>query len=140
MQTPALTAAALALPLLASGCGPVRVSEPPSRCIPECHRNQSCAQLDARLEAARLPLLRCIGEEARRGHLDAAHRCYRSVRLLESARWWLSSLMGVDEVNGVYQPSETVRLEFLCHIERLSRAGSPDEIERLYLDTIRSYP
>ena len=138
MQAPALTAAALALPFLA--CAPVRSADPPHPCVPECQRTQRCGQLDSRLEAARQPLLRCIGEEARRGHLSDAHRCYRSVRLLQSARWWLSSLMGVDELSSVYQPSETVRLEFLCHIERLSRARSPAEVERIYLDTIRSYP
>ena len=138
MQPPALTAAALAL--LVSGCAPVRAQDPSSSCVPECHRTQSCGELDRRLEAARQPLLRCIGEEARRGHLADAHRCYRSVRLLESARWWLGSLMGVDEISSVYQPSETFRLEFLCQIERLSRARSPDEVERLYLETIRSYP
>lgn len=43
-------------------------------------------------------------------------------------------------MSAVYQPSETHRMEFLCRIERLAGARSPDEVERLYLDTIRSYP
>jgi len=119
---------------------PLPASRP---CVPACHRAQRCGELDGRLLAARQPLLACIGDEARRGHLSNAHRCYRSLRLLESARWWLASLLGGDEPGGiglVYQPSDTVRLEFLCRIEQLARARSPSEVERLYLDTIRSYP
>jgi len=100
----------------------------------------SCPDLDGALVAARQPLLECVGGEARRGHLAGAHRCYRALRLLESARWWLRTLIGQDEMASVYQPSETVRLEFLCRIEQLARARTADEVERLYLDTIRSYP
>jgi hypothetical protein len=100
----------------------------------------SCRGLDAELVAARRPLLACIGQEASRGHLSEAHRCYRSLRLLESARWWLETILGQDELETVYQPAETIRSEFLCRIEQLARAKTATEVEQLYLEMIRSYP
>ena len=62
------------------------------------------------------------------------------LRLLESARWWLTTLTSRDDLGTVYQPAETVRQEFLCRIERLARATTAEEVERLYLDMIRSFP
>jgi hypothetical protein len=109
-------------------------------CIPSCEKTSSCGQLDAQLVAARQPLLDCIGEQARRGNLEHAHRCYRSIRLLESARWWLKTLTGQDDVHKVYSPSDTFKREFLCRIEALSRARTPQKVEALYLEMIRSYP
>jgi hypothetical protein len=109
-------------------------------CKPECLATSACAELDTQLIEARRPLLKCVGEQARRGNLVGAHRCYRALRLLESARWWLKTLMGTDELHTVYMPSETIKNEFLCRIEALTRAQTPAEVERLYLDMIRSYP
>jgi len=99
-----------------------------------------CGTLDARLVDARQPLLACVGREAGHGDLQAAHRCYRALRLLESARWWLMTITGQDELHRVYAPAETVRQEFLCRIESLTRARTPARVEALYLDMIRSYP
>jgi len=109
-------------------------------CRPRCRPENGCPELDAALVAARRPLLLCVGEQARRGRLADAHRCYRALRFLESARWWLRTLLGSDEMSAVYQPSETVRIEFLCRIEQLVRARTAAEVERLYLDTIRAFP
>jgi hypothetical protein len=103
-------------------------------------RSSSCAQLDAKLVDARSPILACVGAEARRGNLSAAHRCYRSLRLLESARWWLKTLMNEDELHSVYRPSETFKREFLCRIEELSRAKTAAQVEQLYMKMIRSFP
>ena len=136
---PTRTALALAL-LLLGACPAPPPRSIPKQCVPECHRTQSCRKLDADLVEARTPLLACVGREAQHGNLDRAHRCYRALRLLESARWWLETLIGQDELHKVYSPAETVRLEFLCRIEALSRAHTPEEVEALYLDMIRSYP
>jgi hypothetical protein len=128
--------------LVTAACAPsepIRRADPPL-CTPACQRNMSCAGLDAQLIAARAPLLECVGQEAQRGHLAGAHRCYRSLRLLESARWWLTTLTGRDDLGTVYQPAEMVRQEFLCRIEKLARATTAEEVERLYLDMIRSFP
>jgi hypothetical protein len=102
----------------------------------------TCAGLDAQLVSARQPLLACVGDQARRGHLPDAHRCYRALRLLESARWWLRTILSQeqDELGSVYQPSETVRLEFLCRIEQLAGSTTAQAVERLYIDMIRSFP
>jgi len=118
---------------------PIRRADP-SPCAPACQRDHSCAALDAQLIAARAPLLRCVGQEAQQGHLAGAHRCYRSLRLLESARWWLTTLLDRDEMVTVYQPADTVRQEFLCRIEELARAKTAEEVERLYLDMVRAFP
>ena len=131
----------LPVALLVGACASV---PPPSTtsapCTPACLRTSSCAGLDARLVDARQPLLACVGEEARRGNLARAHRCYRALRLLESARWWLKTLLGQDELHVVYMPADNIKAEFLCRIEALSRARTPAEVETLYLEMIRSYP
>lgn len=85
-------------------------------------------------------MLACVDHQARRGNLQATHRCYRSLRLLESARWWLKTLMSADELQSVYKPSERFKMEFLCRIEQLAKATSASHVERLYLDMIRSFP
>jgi hypothetical protein len=139
---PALLLPALLLPaLLLFGCAGA-ATRPASiaPCRPRCQAATGCPELDAELVSARRPLLLCVGEEARRGHLAAAHRCYRALRFLESARWWLRTLLGSDEMSTVYQPAESVRVEFLCRIELLVRARTAAEVERLYLDTIRAFP
>jgi hypothetical protein len=81
-----------------------------------------------------------VGREAQKGHLDTAHRCYRALRLLESARWWTRTLMTPDQQLKVYQPPEVIRDDFLCCIERLVQAKTPDEVERLYLEMVKNYP
>lgn len=130
----------LACPLLLAACPTPHPRPTPRHCVPECQRTSSCPALDEKLVEARQPLLDCVGREARRGNLERAHRCYRSLRLLESARWWLETLIGQDALHKVYSPSETIRSEFLCRIEALSRARTPEQVESLYLDMIRSYP
>jgi hypothetical protein len=128
--------------LLPAACAspPAKPGQPPRTCVPDCHRRSSCAELDARLVDARQPLLECVGREAGHGNLAQAHRCYRSLRLLESARWWLKTLLGQNELDSVYMPADNIKLEFLCRIEALSRARTPEKVEALYLDMIRSYP
>lgn len=111
-------------------------------CSPACARQADCAGLDERLLQARAPLLGCVGRATRHGHLDRAHRCYRALRLIESARWWLRTLNAEDaSLPAVYGvPVETVRLDFLCRLRRLAGARTPEEVERRYLDMIRAYP
>jgi hypothetical protein len=121
-------------------CTPPSVAPSPRPCVPACHRAGRCSDLDGQLLAARQPLLRCVGERARRGELTDAHRCYRALRLLESARWWLKTLLGQDELLTVYQVTESHRLEFLCRIAELARATTPGAVERLYLEMIRAFP
>jgi hypothetical protein len=127
--------------LSSSGCCPPpkprKVIKP---CTPRCQREGSCAGLDARLVEARQPLLTCVGKRASKGDLAGAHRCYRSLRLLESARWWLKTLMEQDDLHAVYKPSAVVTREFLCQIEALAGAKTAVEVERIYLEMIRSYP
>jgi len=126
--------------LLLTAC-PSTPTKPLARpCIPVCRKTSSCAQLDGRLVEARQPLLACVGREAAHGNLDRAHRCYRSLRLLESARWWLKTLTAQDELHRVYSPSDSVLTEFLCRIEALTLARTPGKVEALYLEMIRSYP
>jgi hypothetical protein len=81
-----------------------------------------------------------LGQEAQRGHLNQAHRSYRALRLLESARWWLQTILNENELDPVYQTSETTRQEFLCRIEELTRATTPGRVEAVYMEMIRSYP
>jgi hypothetical protein len=131
---------ALFFPLASCASSPPKMALPQAHCTPACQKDMSCGDLDGSLLAARAPLMECIGLEAKRGHLGSAHRCYRALRLLESARWWLKSLIAQEEMMAVYHPSESVRQEFLCRIEQLARARRPGEVERLYLDMIRSYP
>jgi hypothetical protein len=130
-----------ALALLTSCCAP---PPPPAKiykpCTPRCQQNNTCDALDAKLVEARHPLLTCVGQQASKGNLAGAHRCYRSLRLLESARWWVKTLLGQDELHAVYKPSSVITREFLCQIEALTRARTPDEVERIYLEMIRSYP
>jgi hypothetical protein len=139
---PRLTVFLLPLSIM-TGCGAsaVNASRPQATaCRPRCQPGSGCPELDAALVAARSPLLRCVGEAAGHGRLADAHSCYRAIRFLESARWWLQTLLGSDEMSAVYQPAESVRLEFLCRIEQLARARTAAEVERLYLDTIRAFP
>jgi hypothetical protein len=119
---------------------PATEARPP--CTPQCRRDHTCHLLDDKLVAGRAPLLDCVGREARRGHLGRAHRCYRALRLIESARWWLQTLTSEDPVlPTVYRvPVETVRSEFLCRLEILARARTPVEVERRYLEMIKAYP
>lgn len=130
------------LTVLVAACSspakPIESRPPP--CNPACLATNSCLSLDDALVDARGPMLACVGREAGRGNLAAAHRCYRSLRLLESARWWLKTLLGQDELHAVYMPSETVKRQFICRIQALTRAKTASEVERLYLEMIRSYP
>lgn len=138
---PTLVLVAASLLLLDACSSPsAKPERPPRSCVPDCHRRASCAELDARLVDARQPLLACVGRAAGHGNLARAHRCYRALRLLESARWWLKTLLGQDELDSVYMPADNIKLEFLCHIEALSRARTAEKVEALYLDMIRSYP
>ena len=125
----------------AMGCAPKPLPRSPaSSCTPRCSGDRGCGDLDGKLIAARQPLLQCIGHQASRGHLAEAHRCYRSLRLIESARWWLKTLSSPNELDAVYQPSEKMRQEFICRIEKLTQAKTPAEVETLYLEMIRAFP
>lgn len=127
--------------ILTSSCTRARPPVSPMLpCTPRCQANNTCHALDASLVLARKPLLQCIGQQAQRGHLVQAHRCYRSLRLLESARWWLKTLISQSASDGVYQISETTRREFLCKIEQLARSRTPEEVERVYMEMIRAFP
>ncbi len=131
----------LPLSLLSPSCLKSRSPSTPARpCIPRCLAQKQCHDLDDSLVLARKPLLQCIGKQAQRGHLSQAHRCYRSLRLLESARWWLKTVMNQSPADGVYQISETTRREFLCKIEQLARSRTPEDVERVYMEMIRAFP
>lgn len=138
--------ASAAVLILSAGCSsqpkPAVAKPQPKLCIPRCHRNKTCDELDAKLVAARQPLLRCIGREADHGRLANAHKCYRALRLIESARWWLRTLTSEDGImHSIYRVSvEPLRLNFLCQIERLTRARRPAEVEKIYLEIVRSFP
>ena len=136
-----LLLAALSFSACAAHGSPV-TPERSAPCTPRCRRENNCHLLDDRLVAGRAPLLACVGQQARRGHLDRAHRCYRALRLIESARWWLRTLAKDDSVlPTVYRvPVETVRAEVLCRLEALAGARTPAEVEQRYLEMIRAYP
>ena len=126
---------------LVGGClAPTATPLPPRPCIPRWQATASCPALDDDLVAARQPLLACVGHAADGGRLDEAHRCYRALRLLESARWWLETLSREDRLVPVYQPAEATRREFLCRLEGLAAARDAATVERLYLEMIRSFP
>ncbi|MCB9555470.1 MAG: hypothetical protein H6707_05150 [Deltaproteobacteria bacterium] len=86
--------------------------------------------------------MQCIAVAANKGRLDRAHACYRALRLLESARWWLKTMQASHPaLPPVYhEPNEQRRLEFFCRLERLAEARSPSEVQRRYLAMIRSLP
>ena len=131
--------------ILFAGCpakSKITLRPPPGPCLPRCKKNNSCDALDAQLVNARRPLLLCVGDQAKRGKLDRAHRCYRALRLIESARWWLRTLTSDTGIlPALYRgPVETMRQEFICRVEKLSRARSAAEVEQLYLDIVRAYP
>jgi len=118
---------------------------PQRKTTPHCETaclKRSCADLDERLLQARQPLLDCIAREGRRSHIGQTHRCYRALRLIESARWWLRTLnasLGI--MPPVYKvPTESLRQEFLCRIERLAAARTPHEVQRRYLEMVAAYP
>lgn len=111
-------------------------------CVPRCQKIGSCGQLDTALRAAKKPLLACISRAGASMDVGRTHRCYRALRLLESARWWLRTLdaeLGV--MPKVYRiPVETIRQEFYCRIERIGAARTAEQVERRYLEMVRSYP
>jgi len=131
--------------LTTAGCTPARPQAgPPARparaCELSCEPRQGCAELADDLLGARKLMIQCVGQEADRGHLADAHRCFRAARLLESARWWLRTLMVSDEVTRVYQPSPQRHRRFLCSIQRLARCQTSAQVEAAYLDMIQHYP
>jgi hypothetical protein len=136
----------LLLTCLLGGCCTTTTRSCPSKtrfapCLPICHEQQRCNQLDDKLVEARRPLLQCVARQGEQSHLGTAHRCYRALRLLESARWWLRTLMAERDSLRVYRvPSETARLNFLCLIEKLAQATKPREVERIYSEIVRSFP
>jgi len=113
---------------------------PPKTCTPRCERTVGCGALNQELLKAQKFFYRCISEQAPKGHLSQTHKCYRSLRLLESARWWLKTLTTPEDQLKVYQPSSVILRQFLCAIERLAAARDSAEVERLYLDMVRHYP
>ena len=114
--------------------------QPPATCKLACRPSLGCLGLDTDLVKARALMVSCVGDEASRGHISRAHRCYRAVRLLESARWWLTTLQVPDHINKVYQPSPSRHRAFLCSIQRLGRCRTASEVEQRYLEMIRYYP
>jgi len=99
-----------------------------------------CLSLDNGLVKARALMVSCVGDQASRGHIGRAHRCYRAARLLESARWWLTTLQVPDHINKVYQPSPGRHRAFLCSIQRLGECRTAEEVEKRYQEMIRYYP
>ncbi len=120
-------------PLLPGGLGA-------RRCSPACARDDSCDTLDRRLGEHQKRFLGCVQENAARGKLEQTHRCYRTLRLLQSARWWLQTLSIPSYRLKVYQPDDALHQAFLCAIERLLATRTPEEVERRYLEMVRSYP
>ena len=96
--------------------------------------------LDHDLVAARRIMVKCVGDQAAKGHVARAHSCYRAVRLLESARWWLTTLQVPDLVSRVYQPSPSRHRAFLCSIQQLGKCRTAEEVELSYLEMVRRYP
>lgn len=124
-----------------AGCSSPQTVKPSAKdCTPDCQRTGSCNLLDLQLQKTRKLMLECVGREADKGHVGPAHQCYRALRLVESSRWWLETLMTPANSIQVYKPAERIRMQFLCCIERLAQARTPAQIERLYLDMVRSYP
>ena len=109
-------------------------------CALTCNPAGGCLGLNRELVAARQIMVSCVGDQAARGHLGRAHSCYRAVRLLESARWWLKTLQVPDMVNRVYQPSPSRHRAFLCSIQSLGKCRTSEDVERRYLEMIRRYP
>ena len=132
--------ALLALILAAQGCCASRATTPVGPAAATCDTTASDTELDAKLQSLRNKMMECIGREAKRGHVGITHQCYRALRLVESARWWLKTLVMPQNRLPVYQPSEVFRLRFLCSIERLTRAVTPRQVEQRYLEMIRYYP
>lgn len=138
------TLSLMLLPMLVvTGCcarAPRPTTDKP--CIPRCQKTGDCTQLDAALQRTKKPLLACISRAGAAMDVGRTHRCYRALRLLESARWWLRTLeaeLGV--MPKVYRiPIETIRQEFFCRIERLGAARTAREVERRYLEMVQSYP
>ena len=138
---PALLGASLLLALAAQGCcansGRPTTPSPPTA---TCSKAASYTELDLKLQNLRQKMMGCIGREARQGHVGMTHKCYRALRLVESARWWLKTLVMPHNRLPVYQPAEVFRLRFLCSIERLATARTPKQVEQRYLEMIRFYP
>lgn len=118
----------------------VRPTPVDPRCVLTCDPARDCSILDHDLVKARQLMVKCVGQQAGKGHVGQAHGCYRAVRLLESARWWLTTLQVPDLVNRVYQPSPSRHRAFLCAIQRLGKCRTVQEVERRYLEMIRYYP
>lgn len=128
-----------------AGCASVPKAKPASskKCVAFCTTDIDCRkQLDDQLVAARKPLLSCVRLNADRGLFLDAHRCYRAMRLLESARWWLETIMmQAPAVPDVYPIlADAFRTEFLCKLQRVAAAKNPEQIEQSYLDMVRAYP
>lgn len=131
----------LTLSMLAQGCCPPPGRTPATpRTLPSCDHNPGYRELDQKLQTLRNKMLACVGREGSQGHVATTHQCYRGLRLVESARWWLKTLVMPENAIAVYQPAERLRLRFLCAIERLARAEDPGQIERRYVELIRHYP
>jgi len=142
IRCPALLGASALLALAAQGCctnsgRPAAPAGPPTAA---CSKAASYYELDLKLQTLRKKMMDCIGREARQGHLGTTHQCYRALRLVESARWWLKTLVMPQNHLSVYQPTEVFRLRFLCSIERLTAAKDPKQVEQRYLEMIRFYP
>ena len=129
------------LAIAAQGCCPGRGRPAPVKPIDtNCRGAASYSELDQKLRNLRKKMMSCIGSEARQGHVGTTHQCYRALRLVESARWWLKTLVMPQNRLPVYQPAEVFRLRFLCSIERLAAATTPKQVEARYLEMIRFYP
>jgi hypothetical protein len=113
---------------------------PPASCALDCSPSFGCLGLDNGLVKARALMVKCVGDQASKGHISRAHRCYRAARLLESARWWLTTLQVPDHINKVYQPSPSRHRAFLCSIQRLGKCSTATEVEQRYLEMIKYYP
>ena len=120
------------------GCATRHATKP--RCAPACRRNYD--GLDEALLRARKPLLRCVALQGRRSNLHEAHICFRALRQIESARWWLDTLIGdTGWAPRVYRaPSESALRRFFCAVALLARAETAEEVERRYLEVVRAYP
>ncbi|MCA9670499.1 MAG: hypothetical protein KC503_33110 [Myxococcales bacterium] len=142
----ALVAALASAVASAAGCpAPPQPPKSPTSVpcpVPSCRAKGTCDKLDDLLVASRKPMLDCIAKHARAGRLDRAHRCYRALRLIESARWWLRTLASDDALlPNIYRvPVEAVKQAFVCRIERMAQANTPPEIEARYLEMVQAFP